>query len=189
MSVNLYFTSAGARNGAVILSVNTVMMQLYLLFSYFMDGFAYAGEALGGKAYGARNAVAFRETLGRLWHWATAVTVLYTLAYVLGGMKIVNLLTNEQQVVNAAHDYIFWAWLIPVAGAVAFIWDGIFIGITATRGMLLSSFISALTFFTVCGITTGVMGNHGLWLAQIIYLAMRGGIQTVWYRIKLKNRM
>ena len=66
VAVNLYFTSAGARQGAVILSVNTVMMQLYLFFSYFMDGFAYAGEALGGKAYGAKNTTAFHETLRRL---------------------------------------------------------------------------------------------------------------------------
>ena len=81
--VNLFFTSAGARSGAVILSVNTVLMQLYLFFSYFMDGFAYAGEALGGKAYGARNVSAFRETLRRLWVWTLIVTGTYTLLYII----------------------------------------------------------------------------------------------------------
>ena len=189
VAVNLFFTSAGARQGAVILSVNTVLLQLYLFFSYFMDGFAYAGEALCGKAYGAHNVTAFRETLGRLWLWMTVVTVTYTLLYIIGGRWIVSVLTDEPLVLAAAEDYLFWAWLIPAAGCVAFIWDGIFIGITATRGMLVSTFISALVFFGVDGLTAGVMGNHGLWLAQIACLATRGVVQTIWYRLKLLKRV
>ena len=187
VAVNLFFTSAGARQGAVILSVNTVLLQLYLFFSYFMDGFAYAGEALCGKAYGAHNGMAFRETLRRLWMWMVMVTTAYTLLYILGGRWIVGLLTDESQVLDVAGDYLFWACLIPVAGCVAFIWDGVFIGMTATRGMLVSSFLSALVFFAVYGLTIGLIGNHGLWLAQVTYLAMRGILQTIWYRLRLIN--
>ena len=187
VAVNLFFTSAGARQGAVILSVNTVLMQLYLFFSYFMDGFAYAGEALGGKAYGAHNKTAFRETLNRLWMWMFIVTAAYTLLYLIGGRWIVGLLTDEAQVIEVAGEYLWWAWLIPAAGCVAFIWDGVFIGITATRGMLVSSFLSALAFFAVYLLTEDALGNHGLWLAQIVYLAMRGVIQTIWYRLRLIN--
>lgn len=187
VAVNLFFTSAGARQGAVILSVNTVMMQLYLFFSYFMDGFAYAGEALGGKAYGAHNNTAFSETLRRLWIWMLIVTSAYTLLYLIGGRWIITLLTDEPQVLEVSRDYLWWAWLIPTAGCVAFIWDGIFIGITATRGMLVSSFLSALVFFAVYLLAGGPLGNHGLWLAQIVYLAMRGILQTIWYRLKLIN--
>ena len=181
VAVNLYFTSAGARSGAVILSVNTVMMQLYLFFSYFMDGFAYAGEALGGRTYGAHNRAAFRETLRHLAFWAVGVTVLYTLVYLLGGRWIVSLLTDEPQVILTADDYLFWAWLVPAAGAAAFIWDGIFIGITATRGMLVSSFVSSPVFFAVYMLTVSALGNHGLWLAMIVYLASRGVLQTLWF--------
>ena len=181
VAVNLFFTSAGARQGAVILSVNTVLMQLYLFFSYFMDGFAYAGEALGGKAYGAHNKIAFRETLNRLWMWMVIVTAAYTLLYFIGGRWIVGLLTDEAQVIEVAGEYLWWAWLIPAAGCVAFIWDGVFIGITATRGMLVSSFLSALAFFAVYLLAEEALGNHGLWLAQIVYLAMRGILQTFWY--------
>ena len=187
VAVNLFFTSAGAHQGAVILSVNTVLMQLYLFFSYFMDGFAYAGEALGGKAYGAHNKTAFRETLNRLWMWMFIVTAAYTLLYLIGGRWIVGLLTDEAQVIEAAGEYLWWAWLIPAAGCVAFIWDGVFIGITATRGMLVSSFLSALAFFAVYLLTEDALDNHGLWLAQIVYLAMRGVIQTIWYRLRLIN--
>ena len=187
VAVNLFFTSAGARQGAVILSVNTVMLQFYLFFSYFMDGFAYAGEALGGKAYGAHNRIVFRMTLRRLWMWMLIVTSAFTLLYIIGGQWIVGLLTDEAQVIETSSDYLFWAWLIPAAGCVAFIWDGIFIGLTATRGMLVSSFVSALVFFGVYGMTVDVMGNHGLWLAQVTYLAMRGILQTIWYRFRLIN--
>ena len=189
VTVNLYFTSAGARSGAVILSVNTVMMQLYLFFSYFMDGFAYAGEALGGKTYGARNATAFRETLRRLWLWTLIVTTAFTLLYLVAGEWIVNLLTDEPQVREASSEYLWWAGLIPAAGSAAFIWDGLFIGLTATRGMLISSFISALAFFGVYELTVGIWGNHGLWLAMVIYLAMRGVLQTIWYRLRIFNRI
>ena len=194
VAVNLYFTSAGARQGAVILSVNTVMMQLYLFFSYFMDGFAYAGEALGGKAYGARNTTAFHETLRRLWMWTLIVTTAYTLLYIIGGQWIVGLLTDEPQVIETSRDYLYWAWLIPAAGCVAFIWDGVFIGLTATRGMLVSSFLSALAFFAICHISllfphSSLPENHFLWLAMVIYLAMRGILQTIWYRLRIFNRI
>ena len=187
VAVNLYFTSAGARQGAVILSVNTVMMQLYLFFSYFMDGFAYAGEALCGKTYGAKNATAFHETLRRLWMWTLIVTTAFTLLYICGGEWIVSILTDEPQVIEASQAYLWWSWLIPAAGCVAFIWDGIFIGLTATRGMLVSSFVSALVFFAVYGLSVDLLGNHGLWLAQVIYLAMRGVLQTIWYRLRIIN--
>ena len=191
VAVNLFFTSAGARQGAVILSVNTVMLQLYLFFSYFMDGFAYAGEALCGKTYGAHNSTAFRETLRRLWMWMVIVTIAYTLLYILGGRWIVSLLTDEPQVIETSREYLWWAWLIPVAGCVAFIWDGVFIGMTATRGMLVSSFLSALIFFAVYYFSLFTLHfslhNHGLWLAQVVYLATRGIIQTIWYRLRLIN--
>ncbi len=192
VAVNLFFTSAGARQGAIILSVNTVMMQLYLFFSYFMDGFAYAGEALGGKAYGARNATAFHETLRRLWLWTLMVTTAYTLLYICCGGWIISILTDEPQVVEASQAYLWWVWLIPAAGSAAFIWDGIFIGVTATRGMLVSSFISTLIFFAVCHISlvlpsSTLHENHFLWLAMILYLLMRGVLQTIWYRLRIIN--
>jgi len=189
VGVNLFFTSASARQGAVILSVNTVMLQLFLFFSYFMDGFAYAGEALGGRFYGARNGAAFRETLRRLFGWALLVTAAFTLLYIVGSMGIVRMLTDEPQVRSAAADYIGWVWLVPVAGAAAFIWDGIFVGITASRGMLVATFAATLSFAGVYLLTKDTLGNHGLWLAQVVYLAMRGLLQTAWYKFKLISRV
>ena len=189
VAVNLYFTSAGARHGAVVLSVNTVLMQLYLFFSYFMDGFAYAGEALGGRCYGAGNGTAFREILRRLFAWATGVALVFTLIYSIGGQWIASILTDEPQVLETTSLYAWWVWLIPAASTLAFIWDGVFIGITATRGMLVASLLSALVFFGVYEATRSLWGNHALWLAMIVYLAMRGMIQTWWYKTRLASKI
>lgn len=185
VGVNFYFTSMGARSGAVILSVNTVMMQFYLFYSYFMDGFAYAGEALCGKAFGGRRQDVFRSILRRLFGWAAGVTLCFTLFYVVGGQWLLEVLTDEAAVRAASRDYLWWTWLVPAAGALAFVWDGVFIGMTATRGMLVSSFVSTLVFFGVCLTGHELWGNHGLWLAQVVYLTVRGVIQTVWYRQRI----
>ena len=182
VAVNLYFTSAGARQGATILAVNALLLQLYLLFSYIMDGFAYAGEALGGRFWGARNGQAFREVVGRLFVWGAGMTVLFTILYVVGGMSFLRLLTDEDSVVSAAREFVWWAYLIPVAGVAAFVWDGIFIGITQTRGMLLSAALASVVFLAGVTWLMPLMGNHGLWLSMLLYLAVRGAVQSVIYR-------
>ena len=179
VAVNLYFTSAGARQGATILAVNTLLMQLYLLFSYILDGFAFAGEALGGKYWGAKDMDAYKDVVRRLFGWGALMTILFTVVYVIGGTPFLRLLTDEPQVVEASQTYVWWAYLIPAAGVAAFIWDGLFIGTTQTRGMLVSSAIAALVFFVTATITIGIMGNHGLWLSMILFLLTRGVIQTL----------
>ena len=179
VAVNLYFTSAGARQGATILAVNTLLMQLYLLFSYILDGFAYAGEALGGKYWGAKDWVAYKDVVRRLFGWGALMAALFTCIYIIGGMPFLRLLTDEVQVVEASQAYVWWAYLVPVAGVAAFIWDGLFIGTTQTRGMLISSAIASLLFFAITTVLMPHFGNHGLWLAMILYLVARGIVQTM----------
>lgn len=104
-------------------------------------------------------------------------------------MEIVRLLTDEPPVRDVAREYIWWVWIVPVAGAAAFIWDGVFVGITASRGMLVATFWATLSFAVVYLLAKDAIGNDGLWLAQIVYLALRGVIQTIWYRLKLINAL
>ena len=181
-SVMLFFTSAGSRSGDIILAVNTLLMQFYLLFSYVMDGFAFAGEALSGRRKGAGNYMALHNTVRRLFQWGAALTIVFTVVYVLCGSFFVSLLTSEPQVRAASTDYLPWAVAVPAFGVMAFLWDGVFIGMTLTRGMLVSSFIATLLFFAFYLLLFPVWGNHGLWLAFIVYLLMRGLIQTLWFR-------
>ena len=160
------------------MAVNTLLMQLFTLFSYVMDGFAYAGEALSGRYIGARNRDAFRSTVRHLFAWGGVMAVLFTLTYAVGGNAFLGLLTNDKEVITAADTYFYWALAIPAAGIAAFIWDGIFIGATATREMLLSMAVAAISFFAVYYGFRPILGNHALWLAFLTYLFMRGVVQT-----------
>lgn len=184
VAVNLFFVSAGATHGTMTLAVNTLLMQLFTLFSYVMDGFANAGEALCGKYTGADDRGAFFATVKRLFAWGAALTVAYTAVYALGGSAFLALLTDDSQVLHAASEYLPWAIAIPAAGVAAFVWDGVFIGTTDTRGMLVSSAVSALLFFGIYLLASPTLHNHGLWLAFITYLLARGVVQTIIFRNK-----
>ena len=182
VSVMLFFTSAGSWQGEVILAVNTLLMQLYLLVSYVMDGFANAGEALSGKYYGAGDRSSLRLTVRRLFVWATMMATGFTVVYVFGGKPFLGLLTDEPSVVEASANYVRWAYLIPFVSMGAFMWDGIFIGLTASRQMLQSMFAAAVTFFVLYYLLHPSLGNHGLWAAFLAFLLVRGGVQTWLYR-------
>jgi hypothetical protein len=110
------------------------------------------------------------------------MSVAFTLLYAVGGNGFLLLLTDEDVVVQSAGPYFWWAVLIPLVSMSAFIYDGIFIGLTATRSMLASSVVSALSFFALFLALQSRMGNHALWLAFIVYLGLRGGIQCFLYR-------
>lgn len=179
ISVMLFFTSAGSWQGETILAVNTLLMQFYMIFSYVMDGFAYAGEAISGKYYGAGNSTGLRLSVRSLFRWGALMTALFTLLYIIGDKSFMSLLTDNEDVVSAAGEYSFWAMLMPTMGVAAFIWDGIFIGCTKTRGMLQSMFISAIVFFTAYYGLYGVLANHALWIAFLLYMLTRGAVQTV----------
>lgn len=182
VAVNLYFTSAGSRQGPLILAVNTVLMTFYTIFSYFMDGFAYAGEALCGKLYGRRSWDALRAMISRLLGWGAAVALAFTLLYFFGGNLLVELLTDDGSVVAFARQYRLWSTLVPLTGMAAFVLDGVFVGITASRGMLASAAASAVMFFAIAVALMPSMGNHGVWLAFIIYLSTRGLVEWLWLK-------
>lgn len=179
VAVNLCFLSVGAAQGAVVLAVNTLLMQFFTLFSYVMDGFAFAGEALCGRAQGANDRAALLQSIVQLFGWGLALTAVYTLVYAVGGQDFLSLLTDEAAVVQASATYLPWAVFIPIAGVGAFIWDGVFIGLTATRCMLLASVVAAATFFVVERSFSALLGNHALWMAFLTYLFMRGAVQTL----------
>ena len=180
VAVNLFFTSAGARQGDMLLSVNTLLMTFFTLFSYVMDGFANAGEALCGKYDGSTSPQSLQAVIRHLFRWGWLMVVLFTAVYALGGRGFLGLLTDEASVVDAAMEYLPWALLIPVAGMAAFVYDGIFIGLLKTRGMLVASAVATVVFFGLYFALFPVWGNHALWLALIVYLALRGLVQHLY---------
>jgi MATE family multidrug resistance protein len=174
VAVTLWFTRAGAQQSNIILAVNTLLMQLFILFSYFMDGFAYAGEALVGKYIGAQQPQQLKACIKSLFHWGIAMAILFTLIYLIGGESFLALLSSDMHVINASATYFPWAVVIPLCGFMAFVWDGVFIGATRTRAMLYSMAIAMTIFFTLYFILTLHLGNHALWIAFLCYLVTRG---------------
>ena len=184
VAVTTFFTSTGARQGDVILAVNTLLMQLFTLFSYIMDGFAYAGEALAGRFIGAKNDVGLRRCIRLLFLWGIGLSLSFTILYAFLGRDFLGLLTNDTSVIEASGDYFYWVLAIPLCGFSAFLWDGIFIGATATCQMLYSMLVASATFFIIYYLFYRSMGNHALWMAFLGYLSLRGGMQWILWRYR-----
>lgn len=181
--VTVYFTSSGASQGDDVLSANMLLMQFFVFFSHFMDGFAYAGEALTGKYIGARDFSGLRSTIRGLFAWGVSLALVFSALYVVTGELCLSILTNNEQVIDIAGKYLCWVFVIPLVGFSAFIWDGIFIGATRTGWMFYSMLMATGLFFVLRFTFVPWWGNHGLWLAFVSYLLLRGVSQAViWKR-------
>ena len=193
MSVSLTVTSIGAQLGALTLAANAIIMQFFILFSYFMDGFAFAAEALSGKFVGARDLQNLKRVINRLLLWALGVASVFTIIYIGGYKFIVSFITNEENVIATVDKYSLWLKLIPLVTVAAFIYDGIYIGLTATRQMLIATFLSAMAFLSICfihpfgGNLIDLPQNHALWIAFLTYLLLRGVMLGFYTKRLLKN--
>lgn len=180
IAVTTYFTSAGSTQGEVTLAANTLLMQFFIIFSYFMDGFAYAGEALGGRYFGAHDRLNFQRVTRCLFAWGGALSVLFFLIYFLSGTSLLHLLTDDSQVINRAQQYLPIIYFIPLISFAAFLFDGLYIGTTATRYMLISMFCASAAFFVLINVCT--LSNTLLWLAFLVYLGGRGLMQAFLFK-------
>ena len=122
-----------------------------------------------------------------LFYWGFGLSLVFTILYAAGGKEFLGLLTNDTSVISASDTYFYWALIIPLAGFSAFLWDGIFIGATATRQMLYSMLVASASFFGVYYAFHPLLGNHALWLAFLIYLSLRGIVQTLLGRQIMKK--
>ena len=155
-------------------------MQLFILYSYFTDGLANAAEALSGKYAGARDHEMLRHTVRCLFVQGAIIAAAFTLLYLFGGQVILRLLTDQQTVIDLATTYLPWTVVIPIIALQAMVWDGVFIGLTWSRQMLLSMFVAACIFFALSQAMPHCMpANHALWLAFDSYLLTRGIMQTL----------
>lgn len=184
IAVTVWFTHAGASQGDVVLAANVLLLQFFTFFSFFMDGLAFAGEALVGNYFGARNGAMLRLSVRYLLVAGTVIAMIFTLFYAAGGERVLLLLTSDASIVATASRYTMWVVSVPLLGYMAFTWDGIFIGLTATRYMLLSMAAATAVYFAVYLLASAAMGNHGLWLAFVAYLFTRGALLALMYRTR-----
>lgn len=170
-----FFTAISAQISDTVLAVNSILFQYFLLFSYFIDGFAFAAEALVGKYTGARQPGMLKRVVKRLFVWGVLISLPFTAMYLFGNDWILRLLTDQQEVIANATPYLFWVALIPIITFPAFLWDGIFIGATASKPMRNTMIIAVIAvYLPAYYLLSPNMGNHGLWLALLLFMAARG---------------
>ena len=188
VAVYTFFTGASARmEDPVLLAVNTLLLQLFTLFSYMNDGFAYAAEALTGRFIGARDEQSLRRCLGRCLGWGTLISMLFVGIYLIWWRDLLGIFIkagtpDAAQVVSTAGNYIVWIILIPLASAMPFIMDGIMVGATETKVMRNSMLLSTVAYFGIFYSLYPVIGNNALWLAFTLYMFLRGTLQLLMTR-------
>ncbi len=187
IAVYIGFTIISARYGDVMLAVSAILMKLLMFFSYFTDGFAYAGEALTGKFIGEGSEEGVRCTVRQTFLWGMAMAGLFMLAYGAGGTPILRLMTEDTVVVEAGRQFLPWLLLMPLIGCPAFVWDGIFIGATASKDLRNSTLLCAVGFFAVWFAgeryaSTPEAAIHLLMAAYFMHLAIRAAYLTVRYK-------
>ena len=151
IAIYIGFTVISARYGDVLLAVSSIMMKLLMIFSYFTDGFAYAGEALTGRYIGARDGQMVRQTVRWTFIWSMGIALIFMLIYHFAGVPMLKMMTSDLTVVTAAGGYLPWLLLMPVIGCAAFTWDGIYIGATASKDIRNSMLWAVVGFFLVWG--------------------------------------
>ena len=189
IAVYIGFTVLSARMGDMMLAVGSILMKLFMLFSYFTDGFAYAGEALTGRFIGQGSREGLQSTVRGTFAWAFGLAGGFMLLYGLGGVPMLGMMTSDASVVQAGREFLPWLLLMPLTGCAAFNWDGIFIGATASKDLRNSTLLCAVGFFAVwlLGKTlpltpTPEHSLHILLAAYFMHLAIRALYLTLRYR-------
>ena len=166
-------TSLAAKYGDVDLAVSSIMMKLMLLYSYFVDGFAYAGEALSGRYIGAKDQKSLRWAVRVIFYWCGGIGIVSTLGYWAGGEWLFALMTTDPLVLAESGRFLPWLLAMPLISCVAFTWDGIFIGATATRPIRNSMFCAVAAFYVCWFFLEEPLGVQSLWVGYMAHLAVR----------------
>ena len=167
------FTAFSARFGDTILATNELLMQLFMLFSYMLDGFCYAAESLTGRFIGERNRVSLAHCIRLLAVWCAGVAAIYIVGYIFWWEPILGIFTSSPTIMACAEEYIWWIVMVPLVGFIPFLIDGILIGATKTRIMRDTTFFALVAFFALFFALQGVLGNRALWIAFIGFIVVR----------------
>ena len=183
-----FITAASSAISKEVLAIDSLLLQFFTLFSYIMDGFAYAGESLVGRYIGARNGELLRKAVRYLFRWGWVLAAIFTVLYAGMGEMFLYLFTDDRSIIRLASHYMIWIVAMPLCGFAAFLWDGIYVGATASRQMRNAMFVATATFFAIYYgtkllMTNGLlpnditMKNNYLWVAFLAYLLLRGVMQ------------
>jgi MATE family multidrug resistance protein len=185
-----FFTNQSARISNEVLAINTLLLQYLFIFSYFIDGFAHASEALVGKYYGAGSKNELKKVIRMIFLWGIYISIPFTLVYLIAGKNLLYILTDQADIIENAASYLLWIALVPLITFAAFIWDGVYIGATATKAMRNAMIVSTLiVFLPAYYLLINSLGNHGLWFAMMLFMASRGILLTLLYRRSILSKV
>ena len=173
VSSHAYFTAKSAALSDTFLAINTILLQYVNLLSYAIDGLAFAAESMVGKYKGAQDMPNLKRTTRQIFFWAFLFGGVIMLIFIAFGERLLHLFTNQMPLVEQAKPYLIWIIVAPVVNVAAYIWDGIFLGATASKALRDSAIVSALLFLTAVYLLMP-FGNHGLWGALTLLLIARG---------------
>lgn len=175
-----FFTNQSAKLGDNILSVNMILLQFFYIFSYFTDGFAYAGEALVGKFIGSRDSDSLNIVVKQLFKWGMFISVPFAILYAIFPTPFVKLISDNPEIIQQVQPYYIYMAIIPVITFAAFLWDGIYIGATASKAIRNTMIVSSvIVFLPLWYILVPHFGNHGLWIAFLGFMIARGITMTI----------
>ena len=178
-----FFTAMSTGLGQDTLAANTIMLQLLMLAAYGLDGFAFAVEGLTGNAAGARKRDEFERAVAACWRWSLTTAAGICVVFGLGGPLIYPLFTIHEPVLALLREYHFWLVMMPMVAVWSYLLDGVFIGTAKTRHMMYAMLVSLLLVYLPAWYLLRGWGNHGLWLAFIIFNGARGLTLQWCYRL------
>ena len=178
MVVYVGFTSLASRYGDTELAVSSILMKFFMFFSFFVDGFAYAGEALVGKEFGRNQESGvksqdLKDVVRALFRWSIGVGVAFTLLYAVWGHAFIAMMTSDGEVLEASKQYLGWLNWMPIVSALAFMWDGVYVGATAGKQIRNAMIWAAVAFVVVYAVTFSWAGAQALYIAYFAHLIAR----------------
>jgi len=178
-----FFTVMSARSGDLILAANTILINLWTIMAYGIDGFAFAAESLIGRYLGAKDLKRLSKAVKLTFVWGFGLAFLFTIIYIIFPNWILGIFTNKPDVINLALQLMIWTQIAPIIGSFCYIWDGIFIGATATAAMRNTMIISLFVFYLpVYFLTRDLLGTQALWLSLTVFMLIRGITLALLYK-------
>ena len=179
------FTTLSARQGDVVLAANAVLLNFVIFFNFAFDGFAFAAEALTGRALGAGRRGDLARAIRACLLWCLLLSLLSVAVYGLAGAPIIRVLTDIEDVRAVAYDFLPWLIALPLVAVWGIFFDGVFTGTTRTADMRNTMMLAFVVFVPCAWLLREPMGNHGLWLAMTLLYAVRGiGLGAIYVRIQ-----
>lgn len=176
-----WFTAESATFGDVALAGNTILIQLWMFFSYGIDGFAYAAESLVGAFKGKGDSSSLHQMIHRVFQWGLGLGIVGSVLFYVAKLPILHLFTDHAPTIEKAKEVYLWMVVAPAIGSFCYIWDGIYVGLTATAEMRNSMLIATIgVFFPLYFLTVNSLGLHALWLAMLGFLVARA-LGQWWY--------